>query len=422
MKPLRVFKFGGASVKDADAVRNVAEILKSYADEDIFVVISAMGKMTNALERLVKAYHQKDPNWRMVYNEIRTFHQQIILDLLENPVENTYEEIDNLFLELECLLETPVESDFDYTYDQIVPFGELMSTRIVSAYLNKHEIRNRWMDCRNFITTDQRYREAKVDWELTNGLIERKLLPMARKQMIITQGFIGRAHDLSTTTLGRDGSDYSAAIFASCLGAEDLVIWKDVPGVMNADPKKDSSATSVPHISYRETVELAYYGASVIHPKTIQPLQSKGIPLKVKNFTNPNQKGTLIDVNGPLALEHHFYISKENQCLITLRSRDFSFITEEPLSMIFQAFSQCRMHINLMHNSAISFSICTDMDPNKQDQLFSILEQYFEFTQTAPVTLYTIRHSGANGNIKIPEKDRILLRNATENMEQFVLK
>lgn len=421
MRPLRVFKFGGASVKDAEAVRNVASLLTTFHEQDIFVVISAMGKMTNAFEKLTEAYLKQDPAVSSIYSEIRAFHQTIIWDLLESESDDSYEEIDNLFLELECLLETPPESDYDYTYDQLVPFGELISTRIVSAYLNKHGIKNRWMDCRNFICTDNHYREARVDWLLTGELIQRKLLPMVRKQMIVTQGFVGRSADLTTTTLGRDGSDYSAAIFGSCLEADDVVIWKDVPGLMNADPKKQTGAKVIPHISFRETIELAYYGANVIHPKTIQPLQKKNIPLRVKDFTHIHEPGTEIDTKGPDRLEGVVSIYKENQILIHIKSEDLMFITEEPLSLIFQKFGECRIRINLMHNSAVSFSVCVDYDPIKMEWLKEKLSSDFELEFQGPVSLLTLRVFDKISSEIIPAQDRILLRNATDKMEQFVL-
>ena len=282
---MKVFKFGGASVKDAAGVRNVAEILARFANENVLVVISAMGKMTNKMEDLVHAYFYNTGQAHAIIAEIREFHYQILQELGDTNYIQLYNDVDNLLLELECMVENPNNlEDYDFVYDQIVGFGELLSTRIVSSYLISQQTRNQWIDARNFIITDSRYRDGKIAWDKTEHLISSRLRTLAEKNLVITQGFIGRDSINATTTLGREGSDYSAAIFAHCLKAESVTIWKDVEGVMNADPRKFLFATLIPELTYNDSIELAYYGASVIHPKTIQPLKARNIPLYVRSY------------------------------------------------------------------------------------------------------------------------------------------
>lgn len=290
---MRVFKFGGASVKDSEAVKNVASVLQDYGQGPLLVVISAMGKITNKLEELVDAYYFSKDSKKKIFAEIKSFHQQITDSLIKD--ENDYYEVDNLLIELECIIEKRRDesSTYDMEYDKIVPFGELISTKIVSTYLNKFGVKNRWIDARNFVITSSKHRSSSVLWEESVPLIQNSLKPLAERQPIITQGFIGRDINHKNTTLGREGSDYSAAIFAFGLDAESVTIWKDVEGIMNADPKQFAEAQLIPKVSYNEAIELAYYGASVIHPKTIQPLKNKAIPLFVKSFVDPSLPGTV---------------------------------------------------------------------------------------------------------------------------------
>lgn len=337
---MKVFKFGGASVKNAEAVKNVAEVLKQFIGDEILVVLSAMGKTTNALEQLAKAYFGGLETKNSLYKQVKEFHDEIIQDLLKGSASHTYDDIENLFIELECELETKPGDSFDKVYDQIVSYGELFSSRIVSAYLNEAGIHNRWMDARNFIITDNTYREGKLIWEATGNLIGNKLKSIVKKQMVVTQGFIGKSKENFTVTLGREGSDYSAAIFAYGLDAESVTIWKDVAGVMNADPKKFPEAIKMDAISYPNAIEMAYYGATIIHPKTIQPLQNKHIPLYVKSFVDPQAEGTLVGVEKDKEDHLPTIISKGRQVLISMGSKDFSFIVEDNLSRIFSAFAQ----------------------------------------------------------------------------------
>jgi aspartate kinase len=418
---MKVFKFGGASVKDAEAVKNVASVLALFKNEQLLVVVSAMGKTTNALERLTEAYVKKQKSKYTIYKEIKAFHDQIIKGLLKHKDSNAYDDIENLFIELECILETTPESSTDAIYDQIVSFGEVFSSKIISTYLNENGHRNRWMEAQNFIVTDNTHREGKVDWKVTTEMIQKKLKPIVAKQMVVTQGFVGRSQSLKTVTLGREGSDYSAAIFAYGLDATSVTIWKDVEGVMNGDPKKIKNAIKLDGLTYTHAIEMAYYGATVIHPKTIQPLQSKGIPLYVKSFIHPKGKGTLVsstskEKNIPT------YISKSDQVLISISSKDFSFIVEDNLSGIFALMAAHRININLMQNSAISFSVCVDNKPDKLALLKKELAIHFVVKTNEQVELLTVMHYNEKALKRILGKREILLEQRTRTGVQFVIK
>jgi aspartate kinase len=388
---MRVFKFGGASVKSADAVKNVSKVLNAHGDGPLVVVISAMGKITNKMEQLVDAYFHNDNMKKQLFDEVKAFHCEITDELLID--EYDYYEVDNLLIELECIIEKKRDesSPYDTEYDRIVPFGELLSTKIVSTYLNKIGYKNRWIDARNFVITTNKNRAAKVLWEESVPLINGSLKPLVEKQTIITQGFIGRGLNHKNTTLGREGSDYTAAIFAYALDAESVTIWKDVEGIMNADPRKFENAVLIPKLSYNEAIELAYYGASVIHPKTIQPLKNKKIPLYVKSFLDMNTPGTEVVENDSRTLnETQCYIVKENQSLITIASKDFSFIVEDNLEIIFNAINIAGIQLNLMQNSAISFMACFNEDAKKAEHLTALLKERFEVGMKSDNTLLTI--------------------------------
>lgn len=388
---MRVFKFGGASVKSADAVKNVSKVLKAHGDGPLVVVISAMGKITNKMEQLVDAYFHNDNTKKQLFDEVKAFHCEITDELLID--EYDYYEVDNLLIELECIIEKKRDesSPYDTEYDRIVPFGELLSTKIVSTYLNKIGYKNRWIDARNFVITTNKNRSANVLWEESVPLINGSLKPLVEKQTIITQGFIGRGLNHKNTTLGREGSDYTAAIFAYALDAESVTIWKDVEGIMNADPRKFENAVLIPKLSYNDAIELAYYGASVIHPKTIQPLKNKKIPLYVKSFLDMNTPGTEVVENDSRTLnETQCYIVKENQSLITIASKDFSFIVEDNLEIIFNAINTAGVQLNLMQNSAISFMACFNEDAKKAEHLTALLKERFEVGMKSDNTLLTI--------------------------------
>ena len=388
---MRVFKFGGASVKSADAVKNVSKVLNAHGDGPLVVVISAMGKITNKMEQLVDAYFHNDNTKKQLFDEVKAFHCEITDELLID--EYDYYEVDNLLIELECIIEKKRDesSPYDTEYDRIVPFGELLSTKIVSTYLNKIGYKNRWIDARNFVITTNKNRSANVLWEESVPLINGSLKPLVEKQTIITQGFIGRGLNHKNTTLGREGSDYTAAIFAYALDAESVTIWKDVEGIMNADPRKFENAVLIPKLSYNDAIELAYYGASVIHPKTIQPLKNKKIPLYVKSFLDMNTPGTEVVENDSRTLnETQCYIVKENQSLITIASKDFSFIVEDNLEIIFNAINTAGLQLNLMQNSAISFMACFNEDAKKAEHLTALLKERFEVGMKSDNTLLTI--------------------------------
>jgi aspartate kinase len=332
---MKIFKFGGASVKDANAVKNVASILTRFPNEKIIVVISAMGKTTNALERLTDAFFYKKEDTAAVLSEVKDYHLSILNELFPDPSHSVYTEIHNSFVELEWALEDDPTHNYDCEYDQIVSMGELISTRIVAAYLNQSEVKCQWRDVRDFIKTDNTYREGKVDWAETEKCIQ-ELLPASfrnENKIVVTQGFLGVTSENFTTTLGREGSDYTAAIMAYCTNAESVTIWKDVPGVLNADPKWFDQTVLIPQLTYQDAIELTYYGATVIHPKTIKPLQNKKIPLYVRSFVEPEKEGTKIHKTNS-ALPTPCFIFKVNQVLLSISPKDFSFIVEENLGDI----------------------------------------------------------------------------------------
>ncbi|MCK9481848.1 MAG: aspartate kinase [Bacteroidia bacterium] len=394
---MKIFKFGGASVKDAASVRNVANILNIYASERVLVVISAMAKTTNLLEHVVDSFLNKKSDLNDTIKEFATFHIKICKDLFADTNHPIFNELDNLFLELECMTEKEVKDDFDFVYDQIVSLGELISTKIISAYLLSQGIKNKWVDARNFIFTNSNFREANVNWTETEHIIVSKLKPFAERSMVITQGFIGKDRNNATTTLGREGSDYSAAIFAWCLNAESVTIWKDVAGVMNADPKKFNDAEKIDSLSFDQAIELAYYGASVIHPKTIQPLKSKGIPLFVKSFIDPSKPGTIVSEGSENKTEKTCYIFKENQCLLTLKTRDFSFVAENNLQEIFRILAANKVRVNVMQNSAISFKAIVDCDERKLTNIEKDLSYSFEVKLLNHLRLISIYNHADSG-------------------------
>ena len=391
---MKVFKFGGASVKDASAVKNVAGILKGFPNENIVVVISAMGKVTNSLERLTNAIFYKQGNALPILEEIKKYHFDILEQLFPDKSNSIYNEISNTFVELDWAIEEEPTPNYNFDYDKIVSLGEIISTKIVSAYLNEAGINTKWWDVRDFIQTDNTYREGKVDWELTQILVNKNLLPYfneVKNSIVITQGFIGGTSENFTTTLGREGSDYTAAILAYTTNAENVTIWKDVPGVLNADPKYFDKTIKLEQISYQDAIELAYYGVSVIHPKTIKPLQNKKIPLYVKSFIHPEDKGTIISEDqSPLPIP--CFICKTNQVLISISPKDFSFIVEENFSDIFNLFAEKQVKINVMQNSALSFSVSVDSDERILPDLIKTLQKNYRVLYNNDLELITIRY------------------------------
>ncbi|WP_430813583.1 aspartate kinase [Carboxylicivirga sp. RSCT41] len=383
---MRVFKFGGASVKDGAGVRNLAQIIKQY-DGQLFIVISAMGKTTNAMEAIVEAYMKGDRSLlEQRYDALCAYHYDIVNELAELD-KNC---IEDLLLQLKTKLESEPSLNYDFEYDQIVPFGELLSTTIVSAYLNAAGQLNEWLDIRRYIRSDDCYRSANVNWELTKELLA-GLCVNGDGKLFVTQGFIASTENNLTTTLGREGSDYTGAIIAHVLDAEYLAIWKDVPGVLNADPRWYPKATKIDELSYWEAIELTYYGAQVIHPKTLKPLQNKKIPLLVKSFVEPHNAGTIIKSSEQSGALQPIFVLKRNQILISMSPKDFSFIVEESLSDIFHVFSKHRVSLNMMQTSALNFSVCVD-DSKYVKAAIEELQVQFDLRYNDEMELVTIRH------------------------------
>ncbi|MCU4154499.1 aspartate kinase [Carboxylicivirga sp. A043] len=383
---MRVFKFGGASVKDAAGVRNLAEIVKGCNDE-LFVVVSAMGKTTNAMEAIVEAYMKGDkPKLEERYEALKNYHVQIIDGLTEVGTSC----IETLLQQLKAKLESEPSLNYDFEYDQIVPYGELLSTTIINAYLAADGLNTEWLDIRRYIRTDDTYRSANVNWELTSRLMKEAYVA-SEKRVFITQGFIASTENNLTTTLGREGSDYTGAIIAHVLDADYLAIWKDVPGVLNADPRWYPKASKIDELSYWEAIELTYYGAQVIHPKTLKPLQNKQIPLLVKSFVEPHNEGTVIKTSEQSGELLPIYVLKCNQVLISMSPKDFSFIIEESLSDIFHIFSKHRVSLNMMQTSALNFSVCAD-DNKYVKAAIEELQKQFDVRYNENMELVTIRH------------------------------
>lgn len=416
---MKVFKFGGASVKDADGIKNVYSVLEQVGHDDVLLVISAMGKTTNALEVVIKNYVDKSAELQASVQEVKKYHNQILMDLFEDEKNEVFAAVNKIFSDLESFLKNNKSPNYNFVYDQIVSLGEILSTTIVSHYFNFRGLKNQWLDVREFIKTDNNYRDASVDWDQTQKNIAKGV---KKKNLNITQGFLGSDENNFTTTLGREGSDYTAAIFAYCLNAESVTIWKDVPGVLNADPRYFENAVLLNQISYREAIELAFYGATVIHPKTLQPLQKKEIPLYVKSFVNPLLPGTSVSKGADLEPHTSCFIVKKNQLLISLSSLDFSFIMEENISEIFSLLHKYKMKVHLIQNSAISFSVCVDDKFGNFTELKSILSKKFQVTYNDNVSLYTIRHFNEKSAGAVAQNKEVLVRQISRETMQIVTK
>ena len=412
---MKIYKFGGASVKDAVGVKNLHKVLKESGSENTLLVVSAMGKTTNAMEDVVGAKGEKERANAIQF--VYDYHRGILEDLFDSD-HAIYAEIDSRFDQMRSTLETHADSKYNFLYDQVVSFGELLSTQIISAYLNQESVQNTWIDIREIIETDQNYRDARVDWDSTVGNIERLIEPSI---LYITQGFLGGDPQGFTTTLGREGSDYTAAILAYGLNADSVTIWKDVPGVLNADPRYFQETQLLHHISYREAIELAFYGASVIHPKTLQPLQRKEIPLHVKSFKQPTNEGTTVGKGVLLDPMTPCFILKKDQVLLKLSTLDFSFIVERNISSIFRTLHEHRMKVELMQNSAISISMCLDTTFGSLPALLKELEALYKIEFYEGVDLYTIRHFDEESIEKIiNSKSVILEQRGRENVQLVV--
>ena len=415
---MRIYKFGGASVKDADGVKNLITILNYLGSEKTLIVVSAMGKTTNSLELVVKNYFENKEELQYSLNEVFNFHNKILEGLFNDNKEPIFSDIQQVFENLRIFLKRNKSPDYSFVYDQVVSFGEILSTKIINSYLNYSNIKCNWIDARELIKTDSKYRDANLNWVITKHSISKNI---NIKLLNITQGFIASDSNNFSTTLGREGSDYTAAIFAYCLNAQSVTIWKDVPGVLNADPRVFKKPQLLNQISYTEAIELAFYGASVIHPKTLQPLQKKEIPLYVKSFLNPSGNGTSISRGTKIDPLIPCFIVQRNLNLLKLSSLDFSFIVEDNISDIFQILHENKMKVDLIQNSAISFSVCVYDKYSRLKELLSILKATFKVECTENVSLFTIRHFNENSSKEILKNNTLLLEQRTNETLQLVV-
>lgn len=421
---MNVFKFGGASVKDADAVKNVTEIIRLFEGKKLLIVISAMGKTTNALEIVVDALWKRN---KQVFDdkiaELKLFHFTIADQLFSSSSHPVFHQLNEVFQTLESRYKEEIPDNYNYEYDQIVSLGEIISTLIVEAYITTSGFSSKWMDARRLIRTNNTFRDAEVDWKRTEELIHTTVLPaFDQTDIIITQGFIGHTPELLTTTLGREGSDFTAGIFAYCLNAENVTIWKDVPGMLNADPKYFDNTVKLDKISFSEAIELSYYGASVIHPKTLKPLQNKNISLFVKSFVDPQAEGTEIQSSGEFDHLTPSFIFKVNQLLISFRTRDFSFIVESHLSDIFNRLAEIGAKINLMQNSALSFSILVDTEKVNIETILNTFQSDYEVRYNEGLELVTIRHYDQATIDRVTVEKDILLEQFSRQTARIVMK
>ena len=414
---MRIFKFGGASVKDAEGVRNLARVLQHEGTENLLVVISAMGKMTNAFENVINSYFYKKGDLKEALSFVESFHHNMMDGLFENDHE-IYNKVSFLFGKMSGFMAQNNSEDYNYVYDQMVGYGELLSTNIVSAYLSEIGISNQWLDVRDYIKTNNSYRDAKVDWGDTQKQISEKL---DTSKLNITQGFLGGCNN-ETTSLGREGSDYTAGIFAYCLDAKSVTIWKDVDGVLNADPRVFTKTELLKEISYTEAIEMAFYGASVIHPKTIQPLEQKNSPLYVRSFEDINNLGTCVGRGKKITPKIPCFIVKKNQILISISAKDFSFMVEDNISEVFKKLHEYKLKVNLIQNSAISFSVCVEDKYNRYKDFYNDLKEAFVIKAYENTTLYTIRHFDDEALEFIKKRGEVVIRQINTETAQLVIK
>lgn len=421
---MKVFKFGGASVKDPSAVKNVSNILSLFEGQKLTVIVSAMGKTTNKLEEIVKASFARDRKIYMaLVDDLFDFHMKILGELFLEKHFAIYNQIEDIFEKLRERYNEPLPDNYSFEYDQVVSLGEIISSHIVAAFLFEQGHSATWADARKLIRTNNQYQEGNVDWKKTEELIQSRFVPNFENNDIqVTQGFIGHTPEGFTTTLGREGSDYTAGIFAYCTNSESVTIWKDVPGMLNADPKWFDNTIKLDSISFKEAIELSYYGASVIHPKTIQPLQNKGIPLYVKSFINPQAEGTVIQASTENDHLVPSFIFKMDQILFSFTTKDFSFIVEEHLSDIFSRLAQVNAKINLMQNSAVNFSILLDRAKVDPHQILELFKDSYEVRYNEGLELVTIRHYDQQTIDRVSVNKEILLTQKTRQTARFVMK
>ncbi len=414
-----IYKFGGASVKNAQGVRNLLSIIKD-TKLNIVVVVSALGKTTNALEEILDLSINKN-HWENKLNELKAFHYNITGELFDNDFSVVKDLLEKDFEKLHSILSDSNLTDFDLKYDQVVSFGEIFSTRIVSEFLTQNKFSNQWIDIRDYLITDKTYREAKINWDISKNKI-RKLMDFQTTSAYVTQGFIGGTVDGMVTTLGREGSDFTAAVLANILNAEKVVVWKDVDGILNADPQYFEATSKLDKLSYQETVELAYFGAKVIHPKTLKPLHNKNIPLQVRSFINKDNEGTIIHCFKEYDQDYPIYILKKSQVLISLFPKDLSFVIEYELSKIFKYLSEHRIKVNIIQNSAISVSFCVDNVNNKVKKLIEHLKEDFKVLYNDQLELLTIRHYNEDAIKKVIQNRKIYIEQRSRHTAHFVIK
>lgn len=419
---MKVFKFGGASINSAERMKNTAGIIQETGGK-LLVVVSAMGKTTNALESVAESFFESNTGMALqLFEKIKDNHQQLIKYLITKGWQGAELRLKNFFTETEWLLHDKPVRHFDYYYDQIVCTGELMSSSVLEDYLREQHCNCKWIDVRDILRTDDNFRDATIDWQYTKKKTDEILRPMFEQyDVIITQGYIGSTDENESTTLGREGSDYSAAVFANLLDAESVTIWKDVEAVMNADPRIHKDAIKIPELSYHEVIEMAYYGAQVIHPKTIKPLQNKGIPLFVKSFIDSSLPGTAITKTSVRNLPP-VIIHKNNQVLITFKSKDFSFVEGKPMDLLLEIFKNVKIKSNLSQHTAISFLCCFDEHPEKINRIAAEAADLFDVEVTPGLSLLTIRHYNSNLLNKMTEGCEVILEQRTSQTCQMVLR
>lgn len=415
-----VYKFGGASVRSSQGIINLSKIVKNCADS-LVIVVSAFGKTTNAIEKILVSFYQDDSIRFKLLKELKEYHYSIAKELFPSGDQNLFAELNEIFSWVENKLKTKPASAFDFEYDQLVSIGEVFSTKIVSAFLNKNGTTNSWVDLRSVLITDTIFREANIDWDESSARMK-EAFDFKQSRVFVTQGFIGGTIDGYSTTLGREGSDYTAAVIANIMEADNVTVWKDVPGIMTADPDDYKEVEKLDELSYQEAIELAYFGAKVIHPKTIKPLQNKEIPLYVKSFLNPTESGTIIHSKVKDAIMKPIIILKKNQLLISLIPKDFSFVIEESLSKIFFYFFKHRVKVNLVQNSAINFSLCVDNGNEKIAGLMEELQEDFKILYNENVSLLTIRHYTTEVIVKTTKDCKVLLEQRSRKNVRFVIK
>lgn len=415
---MKIFKFGGASVKDAAGVKNVARVIAEQQFQKGLVVVSAMGKMTNAFEKIVQKYFYNEEDLSDLTEEVRQFHIDIMNELFLDKSHPVFMETEMVFSQIQAFMIKNTSKDIDYVYDQIVPCAEMISTKIVSAYLTSLGIKNKWLNATKYITTDSSYRTGEIDWKATKG----RMSTITKDTLYFTQGFVGANEKGHMVTLGREGSDFTAAIFAHCLSAQSVTIWKDVEGVLNADPRRFSDTQLLHQLSYEEAVEMAFYGASVIHPKTLKPLQNKGIPLYVRSFKDLNAQGTAVKEGENIVPNVPCYIVKENQVLVAVSTKDFSFMMEESLSEVFKWLHFYQMKVDVMQNSAISFSVCIEDKYENISLLKEKLSENYSVKIQENCALYTVRHMNNRVVDFLPENNKILLKQQLNDVLQIVVK